>query len=438
MTTAQRLRRWGRRLAYLGGSVAVLLFLAWVVVLIVTERAAGFTGPRFPSTIAVADSRYEQSIQKARDQVQAMMAECRIPGLSLAVAVDGRVVWSEGFGLADRERRMPATPATRFRVASVSKLFTAAGMARLYEAGRLDLDRPIQTYVPSFPDKGQVITARQLASHRAGIRNYRDDWEAIHTKPSRSVIESLETFRDDRLRFPPDRGFLYSGYGYVLLSAALEGAAGEDFLAAMNRWVFGPLGMDSTGPDRLDEPAPNQSRCYDHETPFSPDGTVVESPRNDFSCKWAAGGFRSTAEDLVRFGSAHMTAGNEGFLRPETLRLLFTPRSSQAGILGYGLGWMTARDPHLRRAHFHFGAGSGGSSLLVIYPEQKVCVALAANLGHAKFPYNRLMGIVNPFLPDPARYVIALVLAGLALASLIVVRRLWRRRGVQLRHIGAV
>jgi CubicO group peptidase (beta-lactamase class C family) len=279
--------------------------------------------------------------------------------------------------------------------------------------------------VPSFPDKGHVITARQLASHRAGIRGYRDDLEALNTKHYGSVTESLEKFRDEPLAFPPDRDFLYSGYGYVLLSAAIEGAAGEDFLSVLHSLVFQPLGMHSTTAERVDERAPGQSRCYDHETPFSPDGTVVESPRIDFSCKLAAGGFLSTSEDLARFGSAHMTPMSKGFLSSGTLKQMFTPRSNQAGILGYGLGWMTARDLHLRLVHFHFGAGSGGSSVLAIYPEQGVCVAVTANLGHARFPYNRLIGIANPFLFDPAKYVIAAYLFSLALGVLVVAQRRW-------------
>jgi hypothetical protein len=92
---------------------------------------------------------------------------------------------------------------------------------------------------------------------------------------------------------------------------------------------------------------------------------------------------------------------------------------------------MTARDLHLRRAHFHFGAGSGGSSLLVLYPEQNVCVAVAANLGHAKFPYDRLMGIVNPFLHDPARSVIGVFLSGVVLGGIVIIwhgRSRMRRR----------
>ena len=95
-----------------------------------------------------------------------------IPGLSLTVAVDGKIVYSEGFGYADLEERVPAWPTSKFRIGSISKPLTATALVELVEAGKLDLDAPLQKYVPSFPDKGAVITTRMLAGHLAGIRHY--------------------------------------------------------------------------------------------------------------------------------------------------------------------------------------------------------------------------------------------------------------------------
>jgi CubicO group peptidase (beta-lactamase class C family) len=268
-------------------------------------------------------------------------------------------------------------------------------------------------------------------THRAGIRAYHDDREALNTIHYRTVTDSLEKFKDDPLVFPPDTDFQYSNYGYVLLSAAVEGASGEDYLSAMRRLVFNPLGMRGTVENRPHEEAAEQAAFYDHEVPYSPDGNVAESPFIDFSCKWATGGFLSTAQDMARFGSAHIAPTNGGYLQADTLDMMFTPRSSQAGIVGYGMGWMTARDLHLRRVRFHFGAGSGGTSVLAIYPEDGTCVAIVGNLGHAKFGYNRLAGVSNPFLSDPAAYVLAgfvgLTVLGLGWA---VRRRLRRRRSV--------
>lgn len=158
--------------------------------------------------------------------------------------------------------------------------------------------------------------------------------------------------------------------------------------------------MNHTVEDRIDAQAPNQSRFYDNVTPYSMDGQMRPSPRGDLSCKLPSGGFISTAEDLARFGSAHIPSLGGGFLKSGTLEMLFDPRTRQGGVLGHGMGWMTGRDLRLRRAHFHFGAGSGATSVLAIFPNQRLSIAILANLGHAKFPFARLMGVVNPFLAE--------------------------------------
>jgi len=392
--------RWRKRLAYAAIFILGLLFCGWRAIIWYAERTTPFAGALLPTCGAIVSDEYAQAAEQARDQIQAMMSERQIPGLSICIAVAGKPVWSEGFGYADLECQTPACPSTRFRIASISKTLTAAAMARLHEQGRLDLDAPVQKYAPGFPDKGHTITTRQLASHRSGIRGYRDDFEALSLGNCRSVTESLEYFKSDPLAFAPDSDFLYSGYGYGLLGAVIEGASGEDFLSCMRRQVFEPLQMNHTVEDRMDITAPDQSRFYDNVTPYSMDGQTRLSPRGDLSCKLPSGGFISTAEDLARFGAAHIPSLNSGFLKAGTLEMLFAPRTRQGGVLGHGMGWMIARDLRLRRAHFHFGAGSGATSALAIFLNERLSVAILANLGHAKFPFARLMGIVNPFLAE--------------------------------------
>ncbi len=120
---------------------------------------------------APAPSRYADAIAHARLLAQAMTDESRTPGLSVAVGVDREIVWSEGFGYASVEQRTPVWPQTKFRIGSISKPLTAAALALLYEQGRLDLDAPVQRYVPTFPEKRWPVTTRQLAGHLAGIRH---------------------------------------------------------------------------------------------------------------------------------------------------------------------------------------------------------------------------------------------------------------------------
>ena len=383
-------------------SACTLVLALWMYITFDSERTPITPLPDVPKTSSIRAAEYIPAIEQATTHLKAMMAEREIPSLSIAVAVDGETVWSEAFGYAHLENRTPASAQTQYRIGSLSKLLTAASMARLYEEGKLDLDVPIQTYVPSFPDKGYDITVRQLASHTSGIRPYRDDQEAINTKRYATVTASLEKFKDDTLFFSPGEGFVYSSYGYVLLSAAIEGASGNDFLSYVRSSVLLPLGMESTREIRADTSAPHEAASYDNETPYSLDGSTVPSPFMDFSSKWGSGGFLSTTEDLVRFGNAHISKLNRGFLKEKTLDMMFTPVTGLGSLLGYGLGWSSIYDLRLHRTHLHFGATSGGTAVLAIYPGPGVTIALLANLGHARFPSNRLLNIANPFLPDPS------------------------------------
>src|SRR5690606_34055138 len=213
---------------------------------------------------ARAASRWADAIAQGRATVAAVMAEHGIPGLSVAVLVDGAVVWSEGFGYANIEHRVPVTPLTRLRIGSVSKPVTAAALGKLVEQGRLDLDAPVQRYVPSFPEKRWPITTRQLAGHLAGIRHYRGD-EFLSRDRYETVLDGLAIFQDDSLLFEPGTRYSYSSYGWNLISAVIEGAAGEPFLAYMQREVFDPLGLRSIVAEHTDSIIAHRASFYERD-----------------------------------------------------------------------------------------------------------------------------------------------------------------------------
>lgn len=417
--TDTRVGRWRRRLGYAALAAVALVLIGWRAAIYALERLpdapAVASMPACPGTL---DPRYRDAAARARRHLAALRAEREIPGLAVALGVAGRLVWSEGVGYADRDRGLGACPDQQFRLQSVSKPVTAAGMARLAERGLLDLDAPVRRYVPGLPPALGAVTARQLASHRAGVRHYRDDAEALTTTRYDTAVASLEKFRDDPLLFAPGSASAYSTYGFVLLSAAMEGASGLDFPGLMRREVFEPLGMRRTEAERGGrQPGAGRVRFYDNVTPYSMDGRVHPSPPLDFSGKWGGGGLLSTVEDLVRFANAHMPPFNRGFLRDDTLAEQFTARTGTR-FFGRSLGWELARDHRARRVCLHFGAGSGGTSFLAIFPDQRVSVAVLANLGHARFPMPRLIGIAQPFVPDPWE-IAAWVLAAAALGLLV-------------------
>jgi serine beta-lactamase-like protein LACTB len=290
--------------------------------------------------------------------------------------VNGHIVWSEGFGYADLERRVPVTNETQFRIGSVSKPLTAAAVALLYEQGKLDLDAPVRRYVPSFPDKGHPITTRQLGGHLAGIRHYRDG-EFLLNRRFSTVLEGLAIFHDDSLLFAPGTRFFYSSYGWNLISAVIEGASGQDFLTYMSRNVFRPLRMSHTAPDRADSLVPNRTRFYQRGNA----GGYELAPAVNNSYKWAGGGFISTAEDLVNFGSALL---QPGFLEAGTLDLLFTSQRTMAGEgTGYGIGWYVTTDSLGHRLVFHGGGSVGGTTAFGVDRDARVVVAILSNLSEA-------------------------------------------------------
>jgi CubicO group peptidase (beta-lactamase class C family) len=286
----------------------------------------------------------------------------------------GSVVWSEGFGFADLEQQVPVTSLTRFRVGSVSKALTAAAIGALVEAGKLDLDAPVQRYVPAFPVKRWPITSRQLAGHLAGIRHYRGEGEMLVHRTYPDVGSSLAIFAADSLLFQPGHRFSYSSYGFNLLSAVVEAAAGEPYLAFMQRRVFDAADLRHSTADHVDSIIPYRARWYTR----GPDrGGIVNAPATDNSYKWAGGGFLSTTEDLVEFGDALL---HDRLLQPATVQVLWTSqRLANGRETGYGIGWFMETDSAGRRVVSHGGGSVGGTAMLLIYPDQDMVVALLVN-----------------------------------------------------------
>lgn len=342
---------------------------------------------------AALDARYQAAVDSGRAAMNRVRSAEGIPGMSIAVLVDGRIVWSEGFGYADLENRIPATPLTRFRIGSVSKPVTAAAVGLLLERGRLDLDAPVQTYVRDYPRTRWPITTRLVAGHLAGIRHYDRPDEMLSARHYDSVRESLSIFERDSLRHEPGTKYLYSSYGWNLVSAVVEGAAGgESFLAFMRREVFEPLGLRSIAPEHADSLLPWRARFYERTA----DGRVLNAPYVDLSNKWAGGGFVSNSEDVARFGWAHVDGS---LLRAATVDTLTASQRLRGGErTNYGIGWSTNADSAGRRWFGHTGSSVGGRAVLVVWPEQRVVVAALANLGQAPMSTQLALRIAEPFI----------------------------------------
>jgi serine beta-lactamase-like protein LACTB, mitochondrial len=294
------------------------------------------------------------------------------PGTTVAVGIDDRVVWSAGFGYSNVRRQVPVSSTTQFRIDQVSEALTATALVRLADEGRLDLDAPIQKYVPAYPEKHYPITTRQVAAHLGGIPSLpAERLRAGHCGHPDEAIRSFAALPLSRL---PGTRYLHSTPGYVLLSAVVAAACGQDFASCLQEKVFKPAAMTATTLDDPRAPAPRMAVPYVRGWL----SMLAEAPAVDNSCQWGAGGFVSTAEDLARFGMALLRGD---LVKRESLPLLLTPQKTSTGeSTGHGLGWQVGVDRAGRRRIVQSGRTTGGRSVVVLVPDSKLTVALLANV----------------------------------------------------------
>lgn len=367
-----------------------------LLALLVSGCAASGTA-RAPQSAALPEATPAAAASRI---AAALRAELGIPGLALAVARGDQLLWSEGFGFADLELRVPATPRQRFRLASVSKLVTTAVAARLVDQGKLDLDAPVRSFLPEYPEAGAAVTSRQLLGHLSGIRHYQpkdylDNWDSKHFD---TVRASLATFQNDPLLHAPGEREHYSTYAYTLLAALLEVAGGASFPELVEREVAKPLGLATLSTDRQDLVIDGRVDFYDRadDAPKTVDAART-ADYLDPSYKWAGGGLLMSAEDLARFGAAHL---QPGFLSQSTLDALFRKQRTHAGEeINVGLTWRIATDAEGRAIYHHSGNQQGSRAMLLVYPAEKIVIALLSNLGGVPADaLTRAQQIATPFL----------------------------------------
>jgi serine beta-lactamase-like protein LACTB, mitochondrial len=351
----------------------------------------------------VAARYFGKEIAKVRPLVPRMQRAFGAPGVAVAIAADGKLVWSETCGFADRERGHPVRRTTQFRVGSVSKALTAATAGLLHQRGWLALDAEVQRYVPGFPRKSRPITLRQLGGHLAGIRHY-EGAEAVNTAHYDSVRSSLAVFEADALVAKPGEQFLYSSYGFNLLGAAVEGAAGRPFAAVVEEALLTPLGMTRTS---LDDGRSGGGRARFYEV--TSNRRAVVAPPMDLSDRFPSGGLLSTAEDLARFG---IGITDRAFLSSRTQAVLFTSQKTARGeATGYGFGFEVGESP-FGRVVGHTGNVVGGTSFLLVHPRTRVVVAMTTNIGFVTVARPPRLGQEVPEPPELALPFIRRVLGG--------------------------
>jgi CubicO group peptidase (beta-lactamase class C family) len=325
------------------------------------------------------------AVGQARQIVRTSLTEQNLPGLSVAVGVDGDIVWSEGFGWADLEKRVPVAPDTRFRIGTASTVLTSAAVGLLLEKDRLKLDDDIQVYVPEFPKKPWPVTLRQVMGHVAGVRSDGGDEGPLFSEHCQRPVDGLQHFAGESLRFEPGTEYRYSRYGWIVVSAAIEAAAEKPFLVFMREQIFDPLGMNDTRADAATEAAAGQASAYFPRFAANPRYGPDPMRQLDYSCYAGSSVFVSTPSDLVRFAMA-IESGK--LLRPATVELLQTSQRLRSGKeTGYGLGWdleTVALAGTQTREVGHDGDSLGGTvASLLTFPEHGIVVAVTSNISYA-------------------------------------------------------
>lgn len=367
------------------GLFALAILVAGGVALFVsaTEQPLYTDPAAIPSTAAAEpDGRYSAAVEEARRLARTLLVEEEfLPSLSIAVAVDGKTVWAEGFGFADAERRAPVTPNTRFRTGSVSKTLTAAAVALLHDRKRLDLDAPVQRYVPAYPQKQWTVTTRQLLGDVAGVHRIRGDAnDQMPRGYCATVDDAMKTFAYEPLLFEPGTTYRFSTSGWILLSAVVEGAAAETFATFMSREVLTPLGMERTALEGT--PGTDQDRdSVPFHFPREGDSEAETAPAADYACFFGAGAFLSTPSDLVRLGSAWL---KPGLLKAETITLFQAPvRLASGASTGFALGWKVDTIPLAgapAQVVRHRANLIGGHVSFTLFPDRGLVIAATSNV----------------------------------------------------------
>jgi len=339
----------------------------------------------FSSTLANAQEKrnlparrdYQQVVAALEPFIEREMTETGIPGLSIAIVDDQQIVWAQGFGRADAKAGKPATAETVYRIGSVSKLFTDIGIMQQVERGKIDLDAPVENFLPNFRPRnpfGTPITLRQLMSHRSGLLREPPVGNYFETSEP-TLAATVRSLNETGLVYAPGTHTKYSNAAIAVVGSALEAQTGQPFAAYLKTSVLEPMGLQHSS----FTPEPHIIQDLAKAEMWSYDGTKFEAPTFQLGMA-PAGSMYSTVEDLGKFLSVLLAQGrvNNGYLiQPATLEQMWSPQFANSADGVFGLGFMV-RSFEGRRLVGHGGAIYGFATSLNLLPEDKLGVVVIA------------------------------------------------------------
>jgi D-alanyl-D-alanine carboxypeptidase len=347
-----------------------------------------------PAEFPIARLTEGEAIAAVEELLRRKTAEDRFSGAAL-VAKDGQLLFAGAYGLADRERQIANTLATRFRIGSMNKMFTAVATLKLVEDGKLALDDTVGKHLPGYPnrDVASKVTVRHLLSHTGGTGDIFGIEFDRNVSTLREHSDYVKLFGSRAPRFEPGSQWEYSNYGFVLLGAIVEAASGMSYYDYVRENVFAPAGMTSTDSLPESEEVPNRSVGYMRLYP----GAAWRVPNTEV-LPWrgtAAGGGYSTVGDLLRFASA---LTSHTLLRAESTELLLAGKIDLGYGFEYAFGFFDARDESGNGWVGHGGGAPGMNGDLRIYPRSGYVVAVLSNLDPPAA--QRISDYIDPRLPN--------------------------------------
>jgi CubicO group peptidase (beta-lactamase class C family) len=308
-----------------------------------------------------------------------------VPGASVLVVHDGEPVVRRSYGMSNLEERVAARPATNYRLASVTKQFTAAAILLLAEDGKLELNDSIRKWLPTLPQMTDGITIRQVLSHQSGLMDYENFIPEGFTGQlhDADVLRILES--QDQTYFAPGTSYRYSNSGYALLALIVTRASGKDFAAFLRERIFMPLGMDGTvayeeGVSTVAHRAFGYSEL---------NGSWTRTDQSQTSAVLGDGGIYSSIDDLARWDAALY---NDRLLGKESRELAFTPVTpTDDPAVEYGMGWRISGE-----TLWHSGETIGFRNVIVRYPQRRLTVIVLTNRDDPE-PYRTALAIAQVF-----------------------------------------
>lgn len=319
------------------------------------------------------------------DEIDALLRayDGAVPGAAVLVVLDGEPIVCRGYGLADLEAGARVTPATNFRLASVTKQFTAAAILLLAEDGRLGLDEPARSWLPALPPAACAVTIRQLLTHTSGLVDYEDVIPASMTTQLHDddVLALLET-RDGTCIAPGSR-YRYSNGGYALLALVIERASGLSFADFLRQRVFLPLGMADTVAHREGISTVGH-RAYGYS---DVNGTWERRDQSPTSAVLGDGGIYSSIDDLARWDAALY---DDRLLHADSRRLAFAPSTpTDDPAVEYGFGWRITGT-----SLWHSGETMGFRNVIVRFPGRGLAIVILTNRNEGE-PYRTALAIAE-------------------------------------------